>query len=66
MSYRNYVLAAYCVFALVLLWDYVAPRWQLRQQWRAARMRVARAQAARTATSIDAHLRGDDDLETRA
>jgi heme exporter protein D len=66
MSYRNYVLAAYCVFALVLLWDYVAPRWQLRQQLRAARMRVARSKAARTATSFDSRPGGDDDLEKQA
>jgi heme exporter protein D len=46
MSYQGYVVAAYCVFAVVLLWDFVAPRLQLRQQLRAARLRAARAQAA--------------------
>ena len=46
MSYRDYVIAAYAVFALVLLWDLVAPMLQLRQQLRAARLRVARKQAA--------------------
>jgi heme exporter protein D len=45
MSYQGYVLAAYCVFAVVLLWDFVAPRLQLRQQLRAARLRATRAQA---------------------
>jgi len=43
MSYENYVIAAYCVFAVVLLWDFIAPRLQLRQQLRAARLRSARA-----------------------
>ncbi len=45
MSYQAYVVAAYCVFAVVLLWDFVAPRLQLRQQLRAARLRIARAHA---------------------
>ena len=47
MSYQNYVIAAYCVFAVVMLWDFVAPRVQLRQQLRAAKLRVAR-DASRT------------------
>jgi len=42
MSYQNYVIAAYMVFAIVLLWDWVAPRIQLKQQLRAARLRAAR------------------------
>lgn len=46
MSYQNYVVAAYCVFAVVLLWDFVAPRVQLHQQLRAARLRATRARAA--------------------
>ncbi|MFC7301147.1 heme exporter protein CcmD [Cognatiluteimonas weifangensis] len=47
MSYQNYVLAAYLVFAAVLLWDFVAPRLAVRQQLRAARLRAARLQAGR-------------------
>jgi len=43
MSYQNYVIAAYCVFAVVMLWDFVAPRLQVRQQLRAARLRATRA-----------------------
>ena len=43
MSYRDYVIAAYCVFALVLLWDFVAPRIEIARQLRAARLRAARA-----------------------
>jgi heme exporter protein D len=43
MSYQGYVVAAYLVFAVVLLWDWVAPRIQLSQQLRAARLRASRA-----------------------
>lgn len=46
MSYLPYVIAAYAVFALVLGWDYVAPRLQVRAQLRAARLRAARGKAA--------------------
>src|SRR5690606_15979760 len=47
MSYRDYVIAAYAVFAVVLLWDYLAPRLQVRAALRAARLRATRAAAAR-------------------
>jgi heme exporter protein D len=43
MSYQGYVIAAYMVFVVVLLWDWVAPRIQLRQQLRAAKLRASRA-----------------------
>ena len=39
MNYLPYVIGAYAVFAVVLSWDYVVPRLQLRQQLRAARQR---------------------------
>ena len=42
MNYLPYVIGAYAVFAIVLSWDYVVPRLQLRQQLRAARLRAAR------------------------
>jgi heme exporter protein D len=42
MSYRNYVIAAYCVFAIVLAWDFLVPRMQRRALLRAAKLRVAR------------------------
>ena len=42
MSYLSYVVAAYLVFAIVLLWDFVVPRLQLRRQLRTARQRAAR------------------------
>ena len=47
MSYFEYVVAAYAVFAVVLAWDFVAPKLQLRAQLRAARMRAAREAAAK-------------------
>ena len=46
MSYQSYVIAAYAVFAIVLGWDYIAPRLQVRQQLRAAKLRVARRKDA--------------------
>lgn len=46
MSYQNYVIAAYLVFAVVLLWDYLAPRIRIRQLLRTARLLAARRAAA--------------------
>ena len=42
MSYAGYVMAAYAVFAVVLAWDYLAPRLQVARQLRAARLQAAR------------------------
>ena len=50
MSYQNYLIAAYAVFALVLGWDYVATRLQIRRELRNARLRAAR-DAARTTSN---------------
>jgi heme exporter protein D len=52
VSYQNYVIAAYTVFAVVLLWDFVAPRIQIRQQLRAAKLRIARDAARTTPTEL--------------
>ena len=49
MSYLHYVIAAYAVFVLFLLWDALVPRLQVRQQLRAARLRAARKAQAREA-----------------
>ena len=46
MSYRDYVIAAYAVFAAMLLWDFLIPRLQIRAALRAAKLRNARRQAA--------------------
>jgi heme exporter protein D len=44
VNYLEYVVAAYAVFAGVLLWDFASPRLQLRRELRAARLlRAARA-----------------------
>ena len=45
MSYRDYVTAAYAIFATMLLWDYLAPRLQLRSALRQARLRLERERA---------------------
>ena len=43
MTYLNYVIGAYAVFAVVMLWDFVVPRLQIRRELRVARLRKARA-----------------------
>ena len=48
MSYREYVIAAYAVFAAMLAWDWLAPRLAITRQLRAAR-RLAARKAARPA-----------------
>lgn len=45
MSYRDYVIAAYAVFALMLLWDWLVPKLQIRAALRAATLRQARRKA---------------------
>ena len=45
MSYRDYVIAAYAVFFVVLAWDFVAPRIGIARELRAAKLRAARKQA---------------------
>ncbi|MGO1072760.1 heme exporter protein CcmD [Lysobacter sp. CA199] len=47
MEYRNYVIAAYAVFVLVLGWDFIASRLQIRRELRNARMRATRGAARR-------------------
>lgn len=42
MTYVNYVIGAYAVFAVVMLWDFVVPRLQIRRELRAARLRKPR------------------------
>lgn len=48
MTYQSYVLAAYLVFAAVLLWDYLAPRVRIVRVLRAARRLAARRAATAT------------------
>jgi len=54
VSYRDYVTAAYAVFAAVLLWDYVVPRLRIRQLLRSARLLAARRAAASSASEAPA------------
>ena len=53
MSYRDYVIAAYAVFAVVMLWDYIAPKLQLRAALRAVRQRAARSANRAPATNTE-------------
>ena len=48
MSYQNYVIAAYVVFVVGLLWDFLAPRMRTRQLLRATRLLAARKAASVT------------------
>ncbi len=56
MSYQNYVFAAYLVFAVVLLWDYVAPRIRIGQLLRGARLLAARRAKASSSDSSAGEL----------
>lgn len=49
MTYFKYVALAYAVFFIVLAWDFIVPRLQIRQQLREARARIARASRAAAA-----------------
>jgi heme exporter protein D len=51
MSYAGYVIAAYGVFAVVLLWDFVAPRIRTRQLLRAVSLLARRQSAAQAAVA---------------
>lgn len=53
MSYRNYVIAAYCIFAIVLAWDFIVPRMQRRALLRAAKLRAARDTSRVTSTELN-------------
>ena len=53
MSYRDYVIATYAVFAVVLLWDYVVPKLQVRAALRAVRLRASRTAARHTPTELE-------------
>ena len=47
MSYAGYVIAAYAVFAAVLLWDFVAPRIRIARLLRTIRVLERRDVARR-------------------
>jgi heme exporter protein D len=56
MSYLNYVIAAYMVFVVVLLWDFVATRVQIAQLLRSARLRAQRAKPAQAGAADGRHI----------
>ncbi|PJK04248.1 heme exporter protein CcmD [Lysobacteraceae bacterium NML71-0210] len=45
MSYREYVIAAYLVFAIAMLWDWLLPKLQIARALRAARQQARRRAA---------------------
>ena len=47
MSYLEHIVAAYAVFAAVLLWDFVAPRIRIARLLRAIRVLASRESAKR-------------------
>lgn len=50
MNYLEYVVAAYAVFFLFLLWDFVAPLIRARKAIRAARLRIKRESSRQNAS----------------
>lgn len=50
MSYQNYVLGAYAVFAAFLAWDFVVPRLRLARIRRAIALRAKREATRSTGT----------------
>ncbi|KAF1710619.1 heme exporter protein CcmD [Pseudoxanthomonas kalamensis DSM 18571] len=54
MNYLSYVIGAYAVFAVVLLWDWLSPKLQIRRVLRSVRMRVQREQGRRDG-SVELH-----------
>ena len=57
MSYLPYLVGAYAVFVLVFLWDFLAPRLQLRRELRAVRLRARRARTPATRADPAAELK---------
>lgn len=52
MNYQEYVIAAYAVFGVVMAWELVSPRLQIRRELRNARLRAARQAARPRATPL--------------
>ena len=55
MTYVEYVIGAYAVFLVALIWDFVSPRLRIRRILRGVRMRAQR-EAARAAQSTSTEL----------
>jgi heme exporter protein D len=63
MTYLGYVAAAYAVFAVVLLWDIVAPVLRIRRILRDVRMRARRAAARSRAADTAADTADSTELQ---
>jgi heme exporter protein D len=55
MSYLEYVVAAYAVFAVILTWDFIAPKLKIARVLRDVRLRAKR-DAARAAQPTSTEL----------
>lgn len=55
MTYLGYVVAAYAVFVVVMLWDMLAPTLKIRRILRDARQRARRDAAKAAPTSTELH-----------
>ncbi|MFC7521443.1 heme exporter protein CcmD [Xanthomonas populi] len=53
MTYLPYVIAAYAVFVLVLLWDLLAGRWQVRRALKIAQARRLRERKRAVPTDVE-------------
>jgi heme exporter protein D len=53
MSYIGYVVAAYTIFAVVLLWDLIAPLLRIRRTLRDVSVRAKRAAAKEAQTPTE-------------
>jgi len=51
-DYTGYVIAAYAVFSVVLAWDFVATRLQIRRELRNASLRATRVAARSQANEL--------------
>jgi len=57
MNYLGYVIAAYMVFAVVMLWEWILPHLNIRRILRNARQREQRQHARTTATPASMELK---------
>jgi len=57
MNYLGYVVAAYVVFALVMLWEWLIPHLNIRRLLRTARQREQRQRARAAAPPASMELK---------
>ena len=50
MNYQGYVIAAYAIFMLAILWDWLAPKLQITRARREAKLRARRDEARKGKT----------------